>query len=136
MPKTFISYRREHTAGDARALVQDLAEAFGADRVFIDVSLRGGSTWPAALRGELTAAPVVLVLFSPEWLTARDQWNRRLIDSSSDWVRLEIELALDDPSKLVIPVLLDGAELPPAVALPESLYGLVDRQARTVSYAM
>jgi hypothetical protein len=133
--KIFISYRREHTAGDARALSRDLADAFGPDRVFLDTSIPGGSAWPSRLRDEINAAPVVLVLIAPDWLSAADEWKKRRIDSEADWVRKEIELALGNSRKLVVPVLIDGAELPPAAALPASLAGLLDRQARPLSHA-
>jgi hypothetical protein len=132
--KIFISYRREQTAGDARALSHDLADAFGSDRVFLDTAIPGGSAWPSHLCDEIDAAPVVLVLIAPDWLSATDEWKKRRIDSEADWVRREIELALSDPEKLVIPVLIDGAELPPAAALPASVAGLLDRQARPLSH--
>jgi energy-coupling factor transporter ATP-binding protein EcfA2 len=63
-----------------------------------------------------------------------DQWNRRRIDSPTDWVRQEIEVALNDSGKLLIPVLLKGATLPPKEALPVTLADLADRQARVLSY--
>jgi TIR domain len=132
--RIFISYRRDDLPGDARALAQDLANVFGADNVFLDISLSGGSTWPARLRDELANAPVVLALIGPDWLRSTDEWNRRRIDSPTDWVRQEIETALADPSKLLIPVLLNGATLPPKEALPVSLANLADRQARKLSY--
>jgi energy-coupling factor transporter ATP-binding protein EcfA2 len=132
--RIFISYRREDSAGDARALAHDLASAFGAHAVFLDISLPGGDTWPARLRDELANAPVVLALVGPDWLMSTDEWNRRRIDSPTDWVRQEIEAALGDPSKLLIPVLLNGATLPPKEALPVALASLADRQARVLSY--
>jgi energy-coupling factor transporter ATP-binding protein EcfA2 len=134
--RIFISYRRDSAAGDARALAHDLADVFGADTVFLDTSLPGGATWPSRLRIELAKAPVVLALIGPEWLMSTDEWNRRRIDSPSDWVRQEVESSLRDPTKLLIPVLLDGAQLPPKDALPTTLADLVDRQARTLNHGM
>lgn len=90
--------------------------------------------WPVRLRDELMNAAVVLALIGPDWLMATDEWNRRRIDSASDWVRQEIKTALDDPDKLLIPVLLDGAALPPKEALPTDLAGLADRQARVLNH--
>jgi TIR domain/NACHT domain len=132
--RIFISYRREDSAGDARALAHDLADAFGAHAVFLDISLPGGDPWPARLRDELANAPVVLALVGPDWLMSTDTWNRRRIDSPTDWVRQEIEAALGDPSKLLIPVLVNGATLPPKEALPAALANLADRQTRVISH--
>ncbi|GIF21619.1 hypothetical protein Ate02nite_43490 [Paractinoplanes tereljensis] len=116
-------------------MFQHLTDTFGADRVFLDISLPGGSEWPSRLRDEVTAAPVVLVLIGPEWLKSTDEWSRRRIDSETDWVRQEMQLALDEPGKLVIPVLLGGADLPPKAALPDAVSGIADRQSRTLSHA-
>src|SRR5579862_4825608 len=132
--RIFISYRREDSSSDARALAHDLADAFGAQAVFLDVSMPGGDTWPARLHDELANASVVLALVGRDWLMSTDTWNRRRIDSPADWVRQEIEAALGDPSKLLIPVLLHGATLPPKEALPASLANLADRQARPLSH--
>ncbi len=132
--RIFISYRRDSAAGAARAVANDLDAAFGADTAFMDSRMPGGATWPARLRDELTDAPVVLALIGPEWLTASDEWNRRRIDSPTDWVRQEIETALRNPDTLLIPVLLDGASIPPKEALPDSLTDLADRQARVLSH--
>lgn len=134
--RIFISYRREGSAGDARALAHDLMGVFGPESVFLDIAQPGGTTWPDRLRGELASAPVVLALIGPGWLTSADEWNRRRIDSPADWVRQEIAEALGDRHKLLIPILLDGATLPPKQALPDVLAELVDRQARTLDHAM
>ena len=133
--KVFLSYRRERTAGDASALARDLTGAFGPERVFLDIDMPGGAQWPARLRDEATAAPVMLALIGPDWLTVTDRYGRRRIDDEADWVRREIELALGDPGKLLIPVLLDGASLPPPEALPPALAGLADRQGRPLGHA-
>jgi len=133
-PRIFISYRRNGAAGEARALARDLADAFGADAVFLDISLPGGATWPARVRDELASASVVLALIGPDWLMSTDEWNRRRIDSPSDWVRQEIAGALGDANKLLIPVLLNDARLPPKEALPVALANLADRQVRELSH--
>ena len=73
----------------------------------------------------------VLILIGQRWLTATDQNGRRRIDDGRDFVRREIELALRD-GKLVIPVLVDGAAMPPADALPESIRDLAYRHAMQV----
>ena len=52
----------------------------------------------------------------------------RRIDNPNDWVRIEIEAALQQ-SKNLIPVLVDGANMPRPEILPESLRPLARRNA-------
>ena len=60
--------------------------------------------------------------------------TRRLADPG-DWVRREVETGLATPRCAVVPVLLDGAKMPPAEALPESLVALTHRNAFALSAA-
>ena len=57
-----------------------------------------------------------------------DEQGRRRLDDPGDFVRVEVETVLgrDLP---VIPVLVGGASMPPAQALPDRLAPLVYRQA-------
>jgi hypothetical protein len=58
----------------------------------------------------------------------------RRIDDPDDFVRIEIEAALQRNVR-VIPVLVDGAAMPKASELPESLKGFARRQGTEVSPA-
>ena len=56
MSTVFISYRRENTAGEARALFNDLTARVGEDSVFMDVdSIALGRDFRSVLQ-ETTAA--------------------------------------------------------------------------------
>ena len=68
---------------------------------------------------------VVVVLIGKQWLT---ELTRRHTRPEPDFVRIEIATALR-LGKRVIPVLLQGAELPSFGSLPEELRTLVNRQA-------
>lgn len=135
--KLFISYRRSDAIDTVRALYFQLRLRFGSSKVFMDVSaIRPGDIWPERLQLALDEASIVFVVIGPGWLTAADQYGRRRIDSESDWVRLEIESALNGGRKKVIPLLVGGLrELPPAEALPTSLVGLLEKQAHVLSDA-
>lgn len=78
---------------------------------------------------------VLLLYANPiHWMGASmDAFGRasRRIDDPEDWVRKELETALTE-QKLVVPVLLEGAKLPPREALPETLRSLPDCQSVTV----
>jgi hypothetical protein len=130
--KIFISYRREDTAANALGIGQYLENEFGRKNVFIDVDMRAGTKFPVVLEQRLAECKVMLVLVGPEWLNARDDQGQRRLDSSDDWVRLEIAHALKK-GITVIPVRVNGTGLPPKAVLPEDIKGLLDHQAVSVS---
>ncbi|MGB3767043.1 MAG: formylglycine-generating enzyme family protein, partial [Phormidesmis sp.] len=66
-----------------------------------------------------------------DWLTAKDAVGNRRLDNPADWVRLEVEAALERNVR-VIPVLLDSVEMPLPSDLPESLQPLAYRNAARV----
>ena len=66
--------------------------------------------------------------------SAADKDNRRRLDDPDDFVRIEIEAALKRGVR-VIPVLIDGAAMPRASDLPDSLKKLVRRQYVEVSHS-
>lgn len=129
----FISYRRSDSASAAILLRRALESRFGEMHVFTDVTgIAMGDGIPATLSRELERSTVVLVVIGPGWLGAADGYGRRRIDSPDDWVRHEIETALRDPRKLTIPVLVDGASMPPREALPPGIEGLAHLNAALV----
>jgi hypothetical protein len=77
---------------------------------------------------------VLLALIGEEWLTITDEHGHRRLDNRDDFVRLEIEAALTRKVR-VIPILVDGARMPREDELPDSLAGLVRRQALELSPA-
>jgi len=132
--KIFISYRRQDTAANALGIGQYLEHEFGRKSVFIDVDMRAGAKFPEGLEQRLAECKVMLVLIGPEWLNSRDEQGRRRLESSDDWVRLEIAHALRRDIT-VIPVRVNGVELPARAALPEDIRGLLDHQAVSTTTA-
>jgi pterin-4a-carbinolamine dehydratase len=126
----FVSYRRDSDLLRASLVASQISHALPEVKVFRDIRMRLGEKWPVALNDALQAADVVLVLIGPGWLGAKDQFERRRIDQPDDWVRLEIETALNK-GKVVIPIAFEES-LPPAEALPKSIAPLVDCQAAIV----
>jgi CHASE2 domain-containing sensor protein len=126
----FISYRRDESAWPARMLRDELVERFGSTSVFMDTaSLRAGQEWPRRIQDALRGCSVMLVLISESWLARDGAGGAPRIDDPRDWVRREIETVLRRPDAIVVPVLLDGATMPAATDLPESLRALADHQA-------
>ena len=128
MSKVFVSYRRDDSAGFAGRLTDALERRFGADSVFRDVDdIAAGADFGVVIEQALQQVQAVLVVIGPRWLDARDERGRRL-DDPGDYVRREVELALAS-GKPVIPVLVGGATMPTAEALPPTLRGLANRNA-------
>jgi len=125
----FVSYRRDDAAYPAGWLVDRLVGRFGASRVFKDVdSIQLGDDFVQDIMAAVGSCAVLLAVIGVRWLTATGEDGRRRLDDPGDWVRLEIEEALARDVR-VIPVLVDGAQMPRAADLPPSLEGLARRQA-------
>ena len=129
MARFFISYRRGDAAAEAGRLFDLLAERFGADAIFIDVdTLRPGVDYRRILDRHLRESRALLAVIGRGWLDARDAEGRRRLDAPDDFVRYEIETAVSRGVP-VIPVLVDGAGMPPEAALPQGLKRLAHLQA-------
>ena len=125
----FLSYRREESAPQAGRLYDHLSARFGESRVFMDVDSIGlGLDFAEVIEDAVSSCEVLLALIGPGWLAAADANGRRRLDSTTDYVRLEIQAALERRIR-VVPVLLNGAELPEAGELPPELEPLTRRQA-------
>ena len=122
----FISYRRSDTTGEAGRLADSLENLLGAACVFRDADdIPAGEDFEVVLKRELAETGVIVVLIGKKWLS---ELTERLKRPDPDFVRIEIATALK-LGKRVIPVLLQGADLPAAAALPDDLRTLVNRQA-------
>ena len=130
--KIFISYRRDDSAANALSICQYLEHEFGRKNVFIDVDMRAGAKFPRVLEQRLAECKVMLVLIGPHWINAHDDQGQRRLEHPEDWVRVEIAEALKR-AITVIPVRVNGAELPRRTMLPEDIQGLLDHQAVSVT---
>lgn len=129
----FISYRRDQAAGIAGRLSDHLSRHFGEDQVFMDVTaILPGSDFSLKIMSAVSKCGVMLVLIGPNWLRTASITRRKRIDKSDDWVRMEIETALQQ-GIWIVPVLIDGADMPRPGDLPQSLLPLTRRQAFKLS---
>jgi hypothetical protein len=129
----FVNYRRDDTAGHAGRLETDLARRFGTENIFKDLSsLKGGDLFVQRIQEAIAAASTCIVLIGKRWLGLTNDEGIRRIDLPGDFVRLEIEIALNAGLR-VIPVLVQGAAMPAAKDLPASIRALADRQAVELS---
>jgi hypothetical protein len=109
-------------------------QAFGAGSVFKDVdSIPLGADFPSQIQRILRQATAQVVVIGPHWLEIRDDAGQSRLQNSGDFVRQEIETGLASGIP-VIPVLVDGATMPPAQALPASLAPLTRLQAVNIRF--
>jgi hypothetical protein len=101
----FISYRRQDAAFPAGWLYEQLASRFGRSEVFKDVdSIELGDDFAEVITAAVKSCHIVLVVIGPAWLAAADDQSQRRIDLPNDFVRIEIETALQQRVP-IIPVL-------------------------------
>lgn len=133
MADIFISYRREDSQGWVGRLAQALRERFPQAQVFHDITtIQPGEDFIVAIGRTLSSCKVFLAVIGPRWLGAQTAEGLRRLDDPDDYVRIEIATALARPI-LVVPLLLGGAAMPKATALPEPLQPLAHRQAHELS---
>jgi hypothetical protein len=135
MTRIFISYRRTDSATIAGRIYDRLVDEFGEDNVFKDTyGITPGDDFRGVIREQVALCDVVLVIIGTIWLniTEADNPALRRLDNPADWVRIEVETALQRNSARVIPVLVNGASMPREVDLPPVLDQLAFRNGISV----
>lgn len=128
-----MSYRREDSADIAGRIYDRLAGDFDRTQVFMDVdNIPLGVDFRRHLQQMVSTCDVVLVVMGNNWLSATTSDGNRRIDNPKDFVRIEVETALqrDIP---VIPVLVRGAAIPTETELPQVLSTLAYRNGIAVA---
>ena len=134
MGAVFISYRRDDSEGQARALSLELEKLLGKDSVFMDVdSIALGRDFRQVLQERLETCDILLALVGPNWLDARDAGGNRRLESPNDYVRQEISAALKRNIN-VTPVLVQGAAMPGQDRLPDDLKDFAFRNGFELSH--
>lgn len=130
----FLSYRRADSAGHAGRICDDLERYYGRPVAFRDIdSIKAGADFVTALERAVATAKVAIVLIGDDWLDAATADGTHRLDDPEDHVRREVEMALRNNDLTVVPVLVDGATMPEADALPEPLHSLARLQAIALS---
>ena len=125
----FISYRRSDSNDVVGRIYDRLREHFGQHPVFKDVeSIPYGDDFRTHLVRTVSHCQVVVAVIGPTWLETLQARLART--DQQDWVRAEIETALQREMAIpVIPLLVGGANMPNGDDLPESLKPLAHRNA-------
>ncbi len=133
--RVFVSYRRDDSRHLAGRLADHLRWEADVHHVFFDTSaIAPGAAFPKAIDDALSCATHTLVVIGPKWSggAGAGQGRSRLFDDG-DFVRREVAAALAGPGE-VIPVLVDGAQMPTGAELPPSLQALRERNAFAVHH--
>lgn len=127
-----ISYRRGDTQAMTGRLFDRLTERFGYDAVFMDIDkIPVGADFREYIRKTIADCNLMLVVIGDRWVGTGPQEQTHLLEPS-DPVRIEIEAAIEKKIPIV-PVLVDGIDMPGETSLPESIRSIVYRNAAVVS---
>jgi cyclophilin family peptidyl-prolyl cis-trans isomerase len=131
--RIFISYRRADATMYAGRLYESLEKHFSPSQLFMDIGkIAPGTDFVADLHEALANCDVLIAVIGSGWLVAVDKVGRRRLDNPDDFVRLELETALQR-GITIIPVLVQGTEMPPSEDLPPSVSALTRKQALEIS---
>ena len=96
-------------------------------------SIEPGVDFVKAIAEAVGRSQVLVALIGPQWLAARDHRGNRRLDDPGDPVVLELTVALERGIR-VIPVLVDGTEMPRRDELPAALESLAQRNAMRLDH--
>ncbi|MET7684546.1 hypothetical protein [Streptomyces sp. NPDC005423] len=125
MPGIFLSYRNIERSYAPMLVDRELSRRFGPENVF----QAGRSNLPAVhfpteIDRRVDECDLLIALIDRPWVGE----DLRLLRKPGDWVRWEIARALGQ-GKRVLPVLLDGAEMPRTAELPADIAHLTRKIA-------
>jgi formylglycine-generating enzyme required for sulfatase activity len=109
-----------------------LVAAFGEGNVFKDVdSIPLGSDFAQVIAEQLKDCNVVIVVIGRFWLTVRGQDKTPRLQDPADYVRIEIEQALNSRA-LVVPALIGNVAMPGEAELPDPIRRLARKNAISI----
>ncbi len=131
--RIFLNYRREDAADAAGRLSDALTAHFGPGHVFMDIdAIEPGVDFEEVVNEAVGTCDVLIAVIGRHWLGVEDNRGRRRLDNPDDYVRMELEAALERNVR-VIPVLVQGVDMPSSDELPDALKKLARRNGVEVS---
>lgn len=107
-------------------MYDQLTERFGEDNVFKDLdSMEPGADFTEVIEATVARCDALIAVIGSDWVSPR-------LEDPDDWVRLEIANALARKVR-VVPVLVEGAQMPAPSELPDDLSALTRRHAVDLS---
>lgn len=122
MKGIFISYRRQDSQSAAGRLADHLREHMQGVPIFRDVeTIEPGINFVEAINRALQSCGILLAIIGPRWVSVQNAAGQRRLDDPDDYTRQEISTALQRGDVRVIPVLVEGAQMPGKGELPDEL---------------
>jgi hypothetical protein len=132
MSKIVLSYRRDDAKTITNWLYEKLIERYGIDTVFRDIdSIQPTENFKKRIGRALKDCDFVVAVVGPNWQGAQSGGQAR-INAPNDWVRVEVETALQLDIPL-LPVLVEDAEMPDPEQLPASLREMTEINALPIA---
>jgi len=133
MSEIFISYRRSDSSAYAGRVADSLRNCFGEEYIFRDYETLGiGVQFKQEIQKFILSSSIVLVVIGPDWIGVDPKTGKQRLDSTEDFVRLEVEYALEHGITL-IPLLVGGAKMPEPDLLPEKMRKLNEFNAQLLT---
>jgi hypothetical protein len=134
--KVFISYRRADSQYHTDRIYDRLQRHFRTEDIFMDIaSIDLGVNFAEVIRRSLSECIAAIVVIGPQWVNITDKaTGARRLDEANDLVRLEVEIALNNPGIRVMPLLVGGATMPQVHELPSSLQKLMQRNSTVIRH--
>ncbi len=115
-----VLYRRMDSAFETNAIVVEVARKYGRGNVFYDIdTIPPGINFLEYITRGISQAALVVCVIGNNWFGISESGSRR-IDSPQDFVLLELQVALKYRIP-IIPVLVQGAQMPSSEQLPTSI---------------
>lgn len=137
--RIFLNYRRDDASGYAGRLRDSLEAGVGEEsgfreeQIFRDIdTIPPGADFRTYINEAVASCDVFLAIIGKQWLNSADKKGRRRLASPADFVRVEIEAALQKDVP-VVPVLVQDAKMPSQSRLPKSISELCRRNAFELS---
>jgi hypothetical protein len=125
MPRIFVSYRRADSMDIATRICERLATVFGTPNIIRDIDVGAAEEdRQFVVERAFAESDAVLLIIGPQWPGAVGENIYRALDDPDDYIHLEVAAALQRSNGGVIPVLVNGAEMPNRDDLPADLRGL------------
>ena len=125
----FVSYRRTDSIDITGRIYDKLVADLGRHTVFKDIdSIPLGADFRRHIDESLENCKVFLLVMGRSWKGEPSTSGGHRIDDPRDFIRIEVETALRRNIP-VIPVLVQGAEVPSDETLPQSMRDIAYRQA-------
>lgn len=132
MNQIFLSYRREDSADVSGRIYDRLAQHFGQNAIFTDVnSIPLGIDFQQYIDEQVGKCDIFLAVIGRDWLSVTDTDGRPRLQQPMDFVRVEIESALQRNIP-VIPLLVRRATMPSGDDLPDTLNELATRNGMPI----